>query len=258
MTLRISIVVPVFNDVRVADALESIVSQQHGHEMEIIVVDAGSTHETLEVLDRFRHKISTFISGPDEGIYDGMNKGIRRATGEVVGILNADDRYSDPLVLRDVADTFGEDRHVDACYGDQVYVSKAGRVVRYWKAGEGRKANWHLGWMPPHPTFFVRRRVYERYGLFDLRYPIAADYELMLRLMLKNKIDVKYLGRVVVNMAPGGNSTKNIKRIIKANMEVGRACRNHGLWSRLIVPVVKPARKIAQFMGRPKIVTDPE
>ncbi len=251
MKTRISIVVPVFNDVRVGRALESILSQQHGHEMEIIVVNAGSTHETLEVLERYLDKISVFINEPDEGIYDGMNKGIRRATGEVVGILNADDRYNDPLVLRDVADAFGRDQDVDACYGDQIYTNEAGKTVRYWKAGDSRKAKWRLGWMPPHPTFFVRRRVYERYGAFDLRYPIAADYELMLRLMLKHNIDVKYLGRVLLNMEPGGNSTKNIKRIIKANFEVGRACWNHGLWDMLLVPMLKPARKIFQIIGRP-------
>ena len=249
--MRISIVLPVFNDVRVGSALESILSQQHGHEVEIIVVDAGSTDGTLAVLEAYRDRITVLISEPDEGIYDGMNKGIRRATGEVVGVLNADDRYNDPLVLRDVADIFGRDADVDACYGDQVYLSKSGRIVRYWKAGDSRKARWRLGWMPPHPTFFVRRRVYERYGIFDLRYPIAADYELMLRLMLKHKIATRYLGRVVMNMEPGGNSTKNIKRIIKANLEVGRACWDHGLWDMLLVPVLKPARKVFQFIGRP-------
>ena len=196
--MNISIVLPVFNDVRVGRALDSVLSQQHGHELEVIVIDAGSTDGTLEVLESYRKSIAVLVSEPDRGIYDGMNKGIRLATGDVVGILNADDRYSDPLVLRDVMDAFTRE-DVDACYGDLVYTNEAGKVVRYWKSGDSRR--WRIGWMPPHPTFFVRRRVYERYGVFNLRYPISADYELMLRLMLKHWIKVKYLNRVLVNIA---------------------------------------------------------
>ena len=246
--MKISIVLPVFNDVRIERALESILSQQHRHELETIVIDAASTDGTLEVLERYRDRISVLISEPDEGIYDGMNKGIRHATGEVVGILNADDQYRDPLVIRDVAEVFSEDEEVDACYGDLVYINETDRVIRYWKAGDYRKAKWFLGWMPPpHPTFFVRQRVYERYGAFDLQYPIAADYELMLRLMLVHEINVKYLRRVLINMAPHGNSTQSIKSILKAALEVARACRNNGLRGSFLIPVLKIAKKIFQL-----------
>lgn len=247
-SMKITIVTPVFNDVRVGRALDSILAQQHRHELELVVVDAGSRDDTLEVLETYRDRLAVFISEPDSGIFDGMNKGIRHATGEVVGILNADDCYSDPLVLRDVADAFSADAGVEACYGDLAYTNPAGRVVRYWKAGESGGRRWLLGWMPPHPTFFVRRRVYDRYGLFDLQYPIAADYELMLRLMFRHRIKVKYLNRAVLNMAPGGNSTRNIKSIVKANLEVGRAWRNNGLgWGMFLAPCLKPARKLLQL-----------
>ena len=166
--MKISIVTPVFNDVRVGRALDSVLSQRHEHELELIVVDAGSTDGTPEVLERYRERVSVLVSEPDRGIYDGMNKGVGLATGDVVGILNADDRYGDPLALRDVMEAFRRE-DVDACYGDLVYTNEAGKAVRYWKAGARRR--WRLGWMPPHPTFFTRRRVYERYGAFDLRYP---------------------------------------------------------------------------------------
>ena len=246
--MKTSIVVPVLNDVRVGRALNSVLSQQHEHELELIVIDAGSTDGTLEMLERYRERIAVLVSEPDRGIYDGMNKGIALATGDVVGILNADDRYSDPLVLRDVMDALNR-QEVDACYGDLVYTNEAGEVVRYWRSEDNGR--WRLGWMPPHPTFFVRRRVYERYGAFDLRYPISADYELMLRLMLRHRIEIKYLDRVLVQMAPGGNSGGSISTIVKANLEVARAWRDNGLRGGTLASVLKPARKMFQLVSRP-------
>ena len=246
--MKISIVTPVFNDVRLARALDSIFAQRHRHELETIVIDAGSTDDTRQVLEAYRDRISVLVSEPDDGIYDGMNKGLRLATGDVVGILNADDQYSDPLVLRDVMEAFAHPGpHVDACYGDIFYSNADGRVVRRWKSGGCARWKWYFGWMPPHPAFFVRKRVYEQYGMLDLRYPIAADYELMLRLLLKNGISVRYLNRTMVNMAPGGTSTASVKNIIKANLEVSRAWRNNRLRGGHLVPILKPARKIFQL-----------
>ena len=155
--MRISIVTPVFNDVRVGRALDSIFAQEHEHELETIVIDAGSTDGTMDVLERYRSDVDILISEPDRGIYDGMNKGIQLSTGDVVGILNADDRYSDPHVLPDVLDTFA-DESVDAAYGDIVYMDEAGAVSRYWRSGAPGLWAWYLGWMPPHPSFFVRKR----------------------------------------------------------------------------------------------------
>ena len=248
--MKISIVVPVFNDVRVKRALESILAQQHDHELEIIVVDAGSTDGTFDILKAYKERLSVLISEPDEGVYDGMNKGIQRATGDIVGILNADDQYNDSLVIRDVAAVFCSEA-IDVCYGNQIFTTRAGRVIRYWKAGRFRRSKWYFGWMPPHPTFFVRRRVYERYGAFDLQYPIAADYELMLRFLFKHRTSVKYLNRVMVNMAPGGLSNRSVSAIVKANIEVARAWKNNNLQGGLFVPILKPASKVFQYMRRP-------
>ncbi len=247
--MRISVITPVFNDRRVGRALDSILAQRHGHELELIVVDAGSTDGTLEILEGYADRIATLISEPDDGIYDGMNKGIRHATGDVVGILNADDRYADIHALRDVLETFG-DEDTDACYGNLVYVNDDDEVVRYWKSGAPSAAKWYRGWMPPHPTFFVRRRVYHDYGMFDLGFPIAADYELMLRLLLKQRVRVKYVDRVLVRMALGGASNGSISNIVKANAEVARAWRRNGLRGGLLVPFLKPASKALQFTPR--------
>ncbi len=248
--MKISIVTSVFNDHRVERALESVLSQRHEHELEMIVVDAGSTDGTLAILNRYADSLSALISEPDDGIYDGMNKGIRRATGDVVGILNADDRYADEFVLRDVMEAFS-DESVDACYGDLVYVNDNDEVTRYWKSGDYRAAKWRWGWMPPHPTFFVRRRVYESYGAFDLGFPIAADYEFMLRLFLKHRIRVEYLDRVLVRMALGGESNGSISNVVRANAEVARAWRRNELGGGFLVPVLKPASKLFQFAARP-------
>ena len=248
--MKISIVTPVFNDHRVGRALESVLSQRHDHELELVVVDAGSTDGTLDILNRYADSVSTLISEPDKGIFDGMNKGVRRATGDVVGILNADDRYADEFVLRDVMDALS-DENVDACYGNLVYVNDKDEVTRYWKSGEYRASKWRWGWMPPHPTFFVRRSLYERYGAFDLEFPIAADYEFMLRLFLKRRIRVKYLDRVLSLMAQGGESNGSLSNVVRANAEVARAWRHNNLSGGLLVPFLKPASKLFQFAAKP-------
>ena len=248
--MKISIITPVYNDPRVSRALDSILSQKYEGDLEIIVIDGGSDQPTLDVLERYRHRINILVSEPDQGVYDAMNKGIRLATGEVIGILNADDRYNDDQVLRDVAAVM-RDPQIDACYGDLVYVNSEDRVVRYWKSGTYRPIKFYFGWMPPHPTFFVRKRVYEQYGLFDLSFPIAADYELMLRFILKHKIHVKYIPRVLVRMALGGKSNCSLGNIVKANLEVWRAWKKNNLSFGYFVPILKPARKLVQFIYRP-------
>ena len=245
--MKVSIITPVFNDVRVGRALDTILSQQHEHELELVIVDGGSTDGTLEVLETYRDKISVLVSESDEGIYDGMNKGIHHATGDIVGILNADDQYYDQLVIRDVADAFSQE-DIDACYGDLLYTNDAGQVVRRWRAGVHKRRKWYTGWMPPHPTFFVRKQVYEQFGTFDLGYPIAADYELMLRLIFKHKIKVKYICRTLVNMAPGGNSNRSLFVIVKGNLEIARAWRNSNLSGGYLVPILKLSRKILQVI----------
>ena len=252
--MRISVVLPVFNDVRVGRAVHSILSQQHDHELELIVVDAGSTDGTMRVLEGYKDHISVLISEPDDGIFDGINKGIAETTGasdDIVHFLSADDQYNDRFVIRDVMDSFVADKHVDACYGDQIYTRESGELVRYWKAGQYRRSRLYLGWLPPHMTLFVRKRVYEHYGTFDLQYPIAADQDFMFRLFFKHRINANYLPRVLVNMAPGGNSTKSVSNIVKANIEVARSLRNHRLWGGFLVPLLKPARKIRQLVARP-------
>ncbi|TKX62981.1 glycosyltransferase [Halorubrum sp. ASP1] len=245
--MKISIITPVFNEPRVRHTLESIHSQKDVPELESIVVDGGSTDETTSILDECADQIDTLISEPDDGTYDAMNKGINHATGDIVGILNADDIYNGPNVLRSVLERFNQ-TDTDLCYGDLVYVDDNDDVVRYWKSGEYTPRRFYFGWMPPHPTVFVRRDVYDTYGTFDLDFPIAADYEFLLRVLLKNEISTAYVDDTLVRMATGGQSNASVRNIITANLEVYRAWQKHDLRGGVHVPVVKPLRKIPQFL----------
>lgn len=251
--MKVSVVTPVLNEVRVGRALDSVFGQRYDGEIESIVIDGNSTDGTHEVLARYQDRVSAYVSEPDAGIYDGMNKGIARATGDIVAILNADDRYADDQVLRDVADAFERHPDVDVCYGNIAYASDDGAVTRYWRVGRNRRLKWHFGWRPPHPAFFVRRSVYERYGTFVLDMPIAADYELQLRLLVQHRLRSLHIDRVLVHMAPGGATHRSAATIVRSNLDCGRAWRQQRLRGGLLVPVLKPAIALLQTFRRVKI-----
>jgi glycosyltransferase len=190
------------------------------------------------------------ISEPDRGVYDALNKGIRHATGEVVGFLHSDDIFEDSEVLAKMAQAFA-DPAVDAVYGDLVYVrhDDIRRVVRYWRSGRYDRAALSRGWMPPHPTFYVRRTVYLQLGGFDTRYRIAADYDSILRLLSVGKIRVAYIPEVLVRMRVGGMSNRSLRAIIRKSTEDLRALQRNGVggyWSLL----QKNLSKLSQFWQR--------
>lgn len=248
--VKLSIVIPVFNDVRVGRALDSVLEQQHDHALEVIVIDAGSDRATLAVLERYAERLTVFVSAPDRGIFDGLNKGIERATGDVVGALGADDRYSDPGVFRDVMALLRRHPDLSGCYGNLAYVDDRGREVRYWKSSRSSRLKWFLGWSLPHFTVFARRRVYERHGVFDLAYEVAADYEWELRLLFKRGLEFAHLDRTVLAMAPGGHAHGSLGNVLRGNLEAGRAWRRNGLRGGLLVPLLKPLHKVPQLLRR--------
>lgn len=225
--MKITIITVCFNAApTIKEALASVANQNNVN-VEHIIIDGASTDETLNIVRVFKN-VTTLISEPDSGIYDAMNKGIALATGDIVGILNADDFYMNENVLANVANIFLDDS-VDACYGDLVYVDQnnTNKVVRYWKSKAYKDGLFKSGWVPAHPTFFVRRSIYKRLSSFDLQYKLAADFELLFRYIEQNKIKTAYLPKVLVKMRLGGATNKSFKNIYNQNREIITILRNH-------------------------------
>lgn len=246
--MKISIITASFNSAAtIRDTLTCIRQQDHP-DIEHIVVDGGSTDDTREIVSGFPH-VAKWISEKDQGIYDAMNKGIRMATGEVIGILNSDDIYTGPAILSGVAAIFA-DPAVKTAYGDLQYIHSqdTGKVIRTWKTGGFRKKNFYYGWMPPHPTFFVRKEIYTRVGLFDTSLRSAADYEMMLRILVRYNIPASYIPGVMVKMRVGGMSNASIWNRIRANKEDRLAWKLNNLRPYFFTLYMKPLRKIPQYL----------
>jgi len=261
----ISLITATYNaESTISDCLQSVATQTYPP-VEHIIIDGASIDNTLNIVQSLRlvvqesesrqapsffSPITRIISETDNGIYDAMNKGIALVTGEVIGILNADDFYASADVLAKVAAVF-ENPAVMCCYGDLEYVREQQgdgfKVVRYWQSGTCTSQSWYWGWMPPHPTFFVRKSVYEKYGKFRLDLGTAADYELMLRLLLNKGISCCYIPEVLVRMRLGGASNRSIAARLKANRMDRKAWEVNGLIPYPWTLVCKPLRKIVQF-----------
>jgi len=247
--MKVSIIVSVFNNKStVADAINSIISQDYD-DIECIVVDAGSTDGTVEIIKGFGDRINTFISEPDRGIYDGLNKGISLATGDVIAFLHSDDVYAHETVISNVVGFFDND--TQGVYGDLVYTDKVdmSKVFRYWKSCDFSPSLLSKGWMPPHPTLFLRCEVYQKYGTFDTSFKIAGDYDFMLRI-LKDNIVVKYLPQVVYKMRVGGESNRSIKNILNKSKEDLRAMRKNEINNPFFALFYKNMSKIMQLVRR--------
>ena len=248
--MKISLVTATYNAAdTVADSLRSAARQTHP-DVEHWVIDGGSRDGTQAVVQAHAERLAGFVSEPDDGIYDALNKGIARATGEVVGFLHADDVLADDETLATIAAAFA-DPTVDAVYGDLTYVDRAdtAKVIRYWRAGAYARAQLAQGWMPPHPTFYVRRSVYQRLGGFDTRYRISADYDCVVRFLFVGGIRAVYIPRVLVCMRVGGVSNRSLRTIARKSREDLRIMREHGL-GHVHTLLRKNASKLGQFWRR--------
>lgn len=248
--MKVSIITVSYNSAAtIGDTIESVLSQQ-GVDLEYIIIDGGSTDETMEIVKGYGDRIHKVISEPDKGIYDGMNKGVGQATGDVVGILNSDDFYQNDQVLSKIVACFQDE--VEGVYADLVYVDQedTDQVRRKWVSGAYQEGAFVKGWMPPHPTFFVLRTVYEKFGRYTLELRSAADYEFMLRVIHKHKIQLRYLPEVIVRMRVGGASNVSLKNRIKANREDKRAWEMNGLKPSALTFIRKPLSKVGQWMKK--------
>ncbi|MGV3765564.1 MAG: glycosyltransferase family 2 protein [Chitinophagaceae bacterium] len=248
--MKISIITASFNSsATLADTLKCVAEQTY-QPVEHLIIDGGSHDDSVAIARSFPH-VAKIVSEKDKGIYDAMNKGVALASGEVIGILNSDDVYTDPTVLADIMELF-KDEAVDACYADLQYVKTddLNKVIRTWRSGECTKNSFYWGWMPPHPTFFVRKRVYDRIGNFNIELKSAADYELMLRAFMKYRLQIKYLPRIIVKMRAGGESNASLKNRLRANGEDRKAWKLNNLEPWWFTLYFKPLRKVGQFFLR--------
>ena len=244
--MKISVVTAVFNNHEmIGAALDSVLSQSHPH-VEVIVIDGMSTDGTRAVLEGYSNRLNVYVSEPDGGIYHALNKGIGLATGDVLGFMHSDDEFADSRALERVANAF-EDESVEAVYGDLVYVRKddVNRVVRRWVAGAHHKGLLSRGWMPPHPTFYVRREVYQRLGRFDTNFVIAADYDCMVRFFCAD-IKTAYVPHVQVRMRMGGASNRSLRNIVRKSLEDYTILRRNRVGG-IVALFWKNASKLPQF-----------
>lgn len=251
--MKISVITVSFNSAAtIVNTLQSVAAQTYP-DVEHIVVDGCSNDGTQALIERHAAGIATFISEPDNGIYDAMNKGIALARGDVIGFLNSDDVFSDPEVLTTIARVL-EDTRADLCYGDVVFVAQnnPGRTVRIYRSGDYRPGAFDWGWMPAHPTFYARRDCYEKYGTFDLQFKLQSDFELAMRFLEVHRLKWAYLPQVLVKMLTGGSSNASVKNVIRGNLEAYRACQKHHRPVGPLFVLRKIISRVPSFFLRPR------
>lgn len=249
--MKVTIITDVLNSRdTIEDTIKSILSQTYSN-IEYIVVDGVSGDGTVEIVNKYADRISKFVSEKDLNHFDAMNKGLKMATGEVVGFLHADDFFAGDDTIEKVAGAFVE-TGVDCLWGDLDYVDKRNvdKVIRHWVSCAYRDGLFEKGWMPPHPAFFVKRWAYERYGYFNIDLPIASDYEIMMRFLYKNKLSGGYIPEVLVKMRTGGLSNKSLGNLIRKTKEDLRACGLNDLPGGVGTIARKNISKIPQFFAR--------
>lgn len=252
--MKVSIITVSFNSAKtIADTIESVLSQDFP-EIEYIIVDGGSSDGTVQIIRQYESRISKWISEKDQGMYDAMNKGIAMATGDVIGILNSDDVYMNKHVISDLMALL-EKQKAQVVFADLILVDQdnPNKVLRYYDSGHFHPDKFRFGWMPAHPTVFVRRELYKAVGPFSTTYQIAADYEMLIRILAIQKAPYAYFPKPVVRMRSGGASTAGISRNWILNKEIVRACKENGIYSNMVMLLLKiPAKLWGRIFAQQK------
>lgn len=248
--MKISIITVVYNNEKtIKEAIESVLNQYYSN-IEYIIIDGNSSDTTVNIINEYKDKLGYFISEKDNGIYDAMNKGIKAATGDVIGILNSDDLYQDTNVIETVMNQFNKNPSIDIVYGDLVYVKNdnVNKVVRNWKSNPYYNRFFENGNVPPHPSLFVKKTVYEKAGHFNLDFKLAADYEFMLRIFKKHNFNSKYINRVIVKMRLGGATNQSFSNIKKQNIEILKAWKHNHLKLPFLLMPLRIIKRLIQFI----------
>jgi len=249
----ISIITVTYNSGKtITDTIQSVLSQRYPN-IEYIIIDGVSDDATDTIIRSFGDKIDKYISEPDKGMYDAINKGFRLASGKVVGILNSDDVFYDNYVIEKVAESFSKN-DIDALFGDAIFVDpvKTTRIVRYYSSKNFKLSKFRFGYMPAHTSFYAKKELFEKYGYYKTDYKIAADFELMLRFLLINKVSYKYLEFPFVSMRMGGISNRSLKSKLVLNKEIARACNENEIKTNYLYIYSKYFLKVFEFLGKLK------
>ena len=246
--MKISIITACYNSEKtIKRTIESVLNQDYTN-LEYIVIDGCSKDGTLDVINQYREKIDILISETDKGIYDAINKGILLSTGDVIGILNSDDVFYDNYIISSIALKFIDNANLDSIIGDIVFLNSKNKIHRYYTSSNWTPKKFSWGIMPPHPSFYCKKNIFLKFGLYRLDFVIAADYELLIRFLLINKIIYEYIPKIIVKMSLGGLSTKNILSNIKINKEVLRACRINNVSTNILKLYSKYFFKVKELL----------
>jgi len=251
--MKVSIITVCYNSAAtIRDTIESVLAQDYT-DIEYIIVDGASQDNTLDIINEYRDRIAIVVSEPDKGIYDAMNKGIKTSTGDVVGILNSDDFYEQTDVVSQIAAAFEADRQTEIVFGDLVFVKPDNleKITRFYSLPNYLPWKLRFGWMPPHPATFIRKEVYDKFGLYKTDFKIAADYELFVRMLLVNKVSFTHLNKVLIRMRSGGASTSGLRSSLTLNAEIVKACKYNGIYTNSLFLMLKIPFKLLELLKRP-------
>jgi glycosyltransferase involved in cell wall biosynthesis len=249
--MKVSIITVTMNSEKYLSDCINSVRRQNYRDIEHIIIDGKSTDGTLNIIHQNLNHISYWISETDRGMYDAINKGLQMATGDVIGILNSDDMFATADAVKSIVDCF-ETTGTDSVYGDLVYVDACNtqKILRYWKGVSYKRSRFRYGWMPAHPTFYMRRELIEQYGIYENHYYTAADYEFMARYLFLHKVSSRYIDTMLVKMRSGGISNENLKSRLRANRRDFLAMRKNKIPFSFFVSILKPLIKLPQFNSR--------
>lgn len=251
--MKVSIITVSYNSSStISETINSVLKQTHSN-IEYIIIDGNSTDNTVDIIKCYEPQFKDnlkWISEPDKGLYDAMNKGIRIATGDIVGIINSDDFYFENDIIEFIASVFAHDKSIEAVFGDVRFVKpdNLDKTVRYYAAKNFRPWRFRLGFMPPHPSFFTYKHNFERLGYYKTNYMIAADYELLIRFLYKSKLEYKYVPKAIMKMRVGGVSTSSFRSNIILNKEIVRACRENGIYTNMSLLIFKYFFKVWELI----------